>query len=136
MDFDFSEEQDALRAAVRSTLADHLGPEQTRALVQASLPGVTVPEDLWQRFVDLGWTGILVPEENGGLGLGLLDMVVVLEEMGQVPLPGPYLASAGLATRAAALLGDADLLTELAEGGVVASVGFDEGGTSGDPLAG
>ena len=41
-----------------------------------------------------GWPGLLVPEEQGGLGLGLVDMVVVLEEMGRLPFPGPYFSSA------------------------------------------
>jgi alkylation response protein AidB-like acyl-CoA dehydrogenase len=136
MDFDFSAEQDALREAVRTTLADHLGPEQTRALVDASLPGVSVPRELWDTFVELGWTGLLVPEAQGGLGLGLIDLVLVLEEMGQVPLPGPFLASAGFATRAAVLLEDEDLLSRLASGEVVGSVGFEELATSGDPLGG
>lgn len=136
MDFDFSPAQEALRQAVRDLLAQAMGPAQVRALVVAGEPGVTVPSELWAQFVDLGWTGLLVPEAQGGLGLGLIDLVVVLEEMGQVPLPGPYLASAGFATRAAVLLGAETLLGRLARGEVVGCVALEEAGTAGDPLAG
>lgn len=136
MDFDFSPEQIALREAVHATLADSAGPQQVRALVDPASPGVTVPDELWRSFVDLGWTSLLVPEGNGGLGLGLVDMVVVLEEMGQVPLPGPFLASAGLATRAAVLLGAHDVVDRLGAGDLVASVACEETATSGDPLQG
>ncbi|MDZ7731857.1 MAG: acyl-CoA dehydrogenase family protein [Acidimicrobiia bacterium] len=45
-------------------------------------------DGLWDRVVELGWTGLLVPEEAGGLGLGLVDLVVVLEEMGSDAVPG------------------------------------------------
>lgn len=135
MDFDFSEKQDALREAVRTTLAAELGPERLRELVSAGRPGVTVPDRLWRHLVDLGWTGVLVPEELGGLGLGLVDLVVVLEEMGKLPLPGPFLASAGLATRAAVLLGADDLLRRLASGEVVGTVALEESSTADDPLA-
>ena len=52
-------------------------------------------------MVELGWVGLLVPEAQGGAGMGLLEMMVVLEEMGRLPLPGPFLSSAVLATLAA-----------------------------------
>jgi len=58
-------------------------------------------DELWQRIADLGWPGLLVPESQGGLGLGLVDMTVVMEEMGRLPFPGPFFSSAVFATLAA-----------------------------------
>jgi alkylation response protein AidB-like acyl-CoA dehydrogenase len=130
MDFTFSDEQDDLRAAVRAFLTDHSAPEYVRAMADDER-GFT-PE-VWHSLAELGWPGLLVPEANGGLGLGLVDMTVVMEEMGRMPFPGPYFSSAVLATRAAALLGADDLLEQLASGDVRGTVAIEEYGT-GDPL--
>ncbi len=65
---------------------------------------------LWSTLVELGWTGLLVPEEQGGSGTGLLEMCVVLEQMGRIPLPGPFFSSAVAATLAARALGATELL--------------------------
>lgn len=135
MEFDFSAEQNALRTSVRALLDDRMGPAEVRAQVPAGEPGVTVDPALWREIVDLGWTGLLVPQSCGGLGLGLVDLLVVLEECGRVPLPGPFLASAGLATRLAVLLDDELLLRRLAAGDTVATVAVEEAGTVGDPFA-
>src|SRR6266508_3201040 len=111
MDFTFSPEQDALRDAVRATLANEAPGTYVRAMIDDDA-GVT--PQLWSKIADLGWLGLLVPEEHGGLGLGLVDVVVVQEEMGKLPFPGPYLSSAVLATTAAVRLGVHDLLPDLA----------------------
>jgi alkylation response protein AidB-like acyl-CoA dehydrogenase len=83
MDFTFSDDQEALRDGVRSFLDDR-GLSYVRAMVDDER-GFT--DDVWRAMGELGWTGLLVPEANGGLGLGLVDMVVVLEEMGRFPFP-------------------------------------------------
>ncbi len=86
MEFTFSDDQDALRETVRA----FLGKESPSAYVRAMMDDeVGTSDDVWNQLVELGWTGLLVPEDLGGLGLGLVDMAVVLEEMGQVPFPGP-----------------------------------------------
>ena len=76
----------------------------------------------------LGWTGLLVPEAHGGAGRGLLEMMVVLEEMGRVPYAGPFLSSAVLATSAAVRLGLDEHLADLADGSVRGTVAIDEDG--------
>ena len=123
VDFRFSEEQDALRGAVRGFVDDWVVTHDARD---------GLAESDWDAMTRLGWTGLLVPEEHGGLGLGLVDAGVVLEEMGRVAFPGPYLASAVVATIAARRLGCADLLRGLAEGGR-GTVALEEAG-AGDPL--
>ncbi len=123
MDFQFSTEQDALREAVRSFVSDWSARSDARDGLD--------PGD-WSAIAELGWTGLMIPEAAGGLGLGLVDAVVVLEEMGKVAFPGPYLASALIATVAARRLGLDDLLVDLA-GGAVGTVAFEESG-HGDPV--
>lgn len=76
----------------------------------------------------MGWTGLLVPEAHGGTGRGLLEMMVVLEEMGRVPYAGPFLSSAVLATSAAVRLGLDDRLAALAHGSERGTVAIDEEG--------
>ncbi|MBV9871755.1 MAG: acyl-CoA/acyl-ACP dehydrogenase [Frankiaceae bacterium] len=131
MDFDFNEDQRALRDAVRDALSGLVSVETLQSMTDA---GGEMPDELWRRIADLGWPGLLIPEEYGGLGLGLVDMVVVLEEMGKVPLPGPFFSSAVLATLAAVRLGATDLLSDLASGDKRGTVAIEETAVSGDPL--
>jgi alkylation response protein AidB-like acyl-CoA dehydrogenase len=131
VDFTFSPEQDAVRAAVRGFLADRAGDSYRRAMLD---DGRGFTDAVWSELVELGWPAILVPEAHGGLGLGLVDAVVVLEEMGRVAFPGPYLSSAVLATVAATRLGAAELLAPLAAGAERGTIALDELG-HGDPVA-
>ncbi|MHB8341393.1 MAG: acyl-CoA dehydrogenase family protein, partial [Mycobacteriales bacterium] len=96
--------------------------------------GGTLPPEVWSAMVELGWPALLVPEAFGGLGRGLVDMTVVAEEMGRLPMPGPFFSSAILATLAATRLGAGDLLAGLASGEQRGTVAIEEAGTSGDPL--
>ncbi len=50
-------------------------------------------EGLWRAIADQGWTGLIIPEEHGGLGLSLVDLIAVSEEMGRACLPGPFLST-------------------------------------------
>ena len=130
MDFTFSSEQDALRDAVRVTLEREAPAAYVRQMIDDEA-GVT--DSLWSTMADLGWTGLLIPEEHGGLGLGLVDAVVVQEEMGKLPFPGPFFSSAILATLAAVRLGGDDLLADLASGRTRGTVALEEPG-NGDPV--
>jgi alkylation response protein AidB-like acyl-CoA dehydrogenase len=85
-------------------------------------------DEVWAQVAELGWCGLLVPEEAGGLGLGLVDLVVVLEEMGRTPFPGPFFSSAVQATLAARALGLGDRLSALSSGSARGSVALDEQG--------
>src|SRR5258708_7321431 len=131
MDFTFSPEQLALRDAVRSFLTAEAPNEYVRRMAEHDGAGVT--SEVWRKIVDLGWTGLLVPESAGGLGLGLVDAVVVQEEMGRAVFPGPYFSSAIVATLAARALGLDDQLGALAAGTQRGTVALDEAGY-GDPI--
>jgi alkylation response protein AidB-like acyl-CoA dehydrogenase len=125
VEFTFSDDQDALRDAVRTFLRNDAPGSYIRAMAEDPR-GVT--DELWQRLADLGWPGLLVPEAQGGLGLGLVDMTVVMEEMGRLPFPGPFFSSAVLATLAARRLGADDLLEGLASGTLRGTVAIEEQG--------
>ena len=130
MDFTFSEDQDALRDAVRSFLTNEAPSSYVRAMADDER-GFT--DDHWNKVTEMGWPGLLVPEDHGGIGLGLVDMVVVMEEMGRLPLPGPFFSSSVLATMAADRLGAHDLLEPLAAGTLRGTVALEEAG-HGDPV--
>lgn len=90
MDFDLSKAQKLLQQSARDFLARECGPERVRQL----MAGETADDDeLWRAMADQGWAGLLVPEEQGGLGLSLVDMIAVAEEMGRACLPGPFLST-------------------------------------------
>jgi alkylation response protein AidB-like acyl-CoA dehydrogenase len=130
VEFTFSPEQDALRDAVRSFLAAEAPGAYVHAMAD-DRRGFT--DEIWERMAAMGWPGLLVPEQHGGLGLGLVDMAVVMEEMGRVPFPGPYFSSAVLATLAARRLGADDRLEGLASGALRGTVALEEAG-HGDPV--
>jgi alkylation response protein AidB-like acyl-CoA dehydrogenase len=131
VEFTFSPEQDALRAAVGDFLRAEAPIDYVRRMAEEDDAGIT-PE-VWNQIVSLGWTGVLVPEQHGGLGLGIVDAVVVQEEMGRALFPGPFFSSSILATLAARELGLGDLLEQLAAGTARGTVALEEAGT-GDPI--
>ena len=87
----------------------------------------------WSAVADLGWLGVLVPEAAGGAGLGLVDLVVLQEEMGRLPLPGPFFSSAVCGHLAVVRLGMPSLRRQLAAGRRRGTVALEEAG-AGDPL--
>jgi alkylation response protein AidB-like acyl-CoA dehydrogenase len=130
VDFTFSAEQDALRDVARSFLAAQAPGTYVRAMMDDDA-GVT--DAFWSKLADLGWTGLFVPEAHGGSGLGLLEAVVVAEEMGQLPLPAPWLSSSVCATLTALRLGDTGVLDDLASGARRGTLAVEESGAR-DPL--
>ena len=125
MEFTLDDDQHALQQTAKAFLAEHVPSAVLRAAVDGEQG---LPDDVWRRTADLGWTGLLVPAEHGGSGAGLLEMMVVLEEMGRLPLPGAFLSSAVLATTAARRLGLDELLAPLAAGTARGTVAIDEDG--------
>jgi alkylation response protein AidB-like acyl-CoA dehydrogenase len=90
MDFGFSEEQEMLRQSVRGFLDAECPMTYVRQMMEDERG---FSDDQWKKMAELGWTGLIVPEQLGGAGLNMVDMVVVLEEMGKVVMPGPFFAS-------------------------------------------
>ena len=91
LDFEFSAEQDELRHAVRRFLAARAPLESVRGHYGDER---ACGDELWRGLVDLGVVGLLAPVEHGGAGMGMVDVAVVLEELGRAVCPCPYLATA------------------------------------------
>ncbi|GGK83499.1 acyl-CoA dehydrogenase family protein [Streptomyces flaveus] len=94
----YSEEEEALRAAVRDLLTDHCDAADVIARVESDTP---YDPELWKALADgMGLAGLLVPESSGGQGATHREVAVVLEELGRAVAPVPYLTSAVVATEA------------------------------------
>jgi alkylation response protein AidB-like acyl-CoA dehydrogenase len=91
MDFGFSEEQELLRNTTRDFLAKECPMTYTRQMMEDDRG---FSDDKWRKMAEQGWMGLLLPEAYGGSGLTFVDMVVVLEEMGRMVLPGPFFSTA------------------------------------------
>jgi alkylation response protein AidB-like acyl-CoA dehydrogenase len=103
MDVQFSQEQDLLRESARVFLAKECSLARVRELMEEPLG--TSP-DFWRKLAELGWLGLTLPEEQGGAGMDLIDLAVVMEEMGRALLPDPFLSTLALGARAIELAGN------------------------------
>ena len=90
IDFGLSDEQEALQRSAREFLARECPPALVR---ETATSDDGVPRDLYRKMAELGWMGLIVPEKENGLGLGALELALVLEELGRVAAPGPFLAT-------------------------------------------
>jgi alkylation response protein AidB-like acyl-CoA dehydrogenase len=96
-----TEEHEELRRAARRFLESRCPPDVPRALLDAP---VEARPRFWAELAAQGWLGLHVPEALGGQGYGLLELAVVLEELGRAVAPGPFLTTA----LAAAIVAEAD----------------------------
>jgi alkylation response protein AidB-like acyl-CoA dehydrogenase len=123
LDFEFSEDQELLRATVRRFLAEQAPISYVRAQLDDER-GTT--DNVWSGLAALGVTGLLVPESCGGAGMGMVDIAVVLEEVGRAVHPGPFASSAVGAVSLVGLAGSEDdraaLLPRLASGEAIGTV--------------
>jgi len=90
MDFDFTDDQESLRDAVRRWVDKGFGFERRHGLAQAG--GHT--RAVWGELADLGLAGLVVPEARGGMGFGAVEAMVVTEELGRGIVNAPYAAAA------------------------------------------
>ncbi len=124
MDFGFSEEQNLLREQVLRFMAEACPLATVRALAQGDEERRAA---LWQQIAELGWLALIVPEDEGGVGLKWIDLAVVLEEIGRGLLPLPVLSQA-LAATAIGRCGDAqqrkEWLPKIAAGEAVFGIGL------------
>jgi acyl-CoA dehydrogenase len=106
VDLVLSEEQTLLQATAREFVAGRSSLKRIRALRDAADPD-GFSRDLWAEMSRLGWVGIVLPEAHGGLGLGYLDLMVVMEELGRGLMPEPMLSTVLLGAGALLLGGSA-----------------------------
>jgi alkylation response protein AidB-like acyl-CoA dehydrogenase len=98
LNFAFTEEQEELRAAARAFLAEASSSERVRAAMASDLG---YDPEVWKRIgSELGWPAATVPEDCGGLGLGAVELVALVEVMGEALLCAPFFATVCLAAQA------------------------------------
>lgn len=129
MTFTLNEEQRLLKDAARDFCREQAPVSRLRKMRDDKKNGRD--PDLWREMAQMGWAGILVPEEHGGAGLGFVGMGVVLEEAGRTLAASP-LHSTGLIAASALTLGGSDAqkaewLPKIAAGEVVFAFAVDEG---------
>jgi len=124
-----TEEQTMLRDSARSFMTDNAPVSQLRALRDAR-DALGYSPQVWAQFAEMGFTGVLVPEAQGGLGLGFVEAGVVMEEIGRNLTASPFLASGIVAVTALRHAGNAaqqaEWLPRLASGERIATLAIDE----------
>ncbi len=132
MDFGFSEEQEMLRQSARSLLEKECPSTLVRRLMEDERG---CDPALWKKMAELGWTGLVIPEEYGGSGLSYVDLVLVMEEMGRVVLPSPFIWTTMVAEalmRAGSEAQKKALLPKIASGDLIATIAWLEPSASWD----
>src|SRR5467141_5273047 len=94
-----NEEQSMLRDSARGLISDKAPVSHLRSLRDAK-DATGFSRELWKAFAEMGFSGLLVPENFGGSGLGCVEAGVVMEEIGRNLMPSPFLATAVLAASA------------------------------------
>ncbi|MGD9858195.1 MAG: acyl-CoA dehydrogenase family protein [Planctomycetaceae bacterium] len=95
MDYDLSKPQKLLQQSVRAFCQRACPAGRVRELMETD---AACDQALWRAIADQGWIGLHLPEEQGGLGLGFVELAVVAEELGRACLPGPFLSTTWAAT--------------------------------------
>jgi alkylation response protein AidB-like acyl-CoA dehydrogenase len=125
-----TDEQTMLRDSVKGFIAEHAPVAHLRKL-RDDRDDTGFSRALWRQFAEQGYTGILVPDAYGGLGLGHVEAGVVMEEIGRNLTPSPFLATALLAASALGRAGSEaqkqQHLPNIAAGKMIAALAVDEG---------
>lgn len=119
-----TDEHRELETVAQSFLRSAKALQETRAALDQ--PAESIPQ-FWKALADLGWLGVHVSEERGGGGGGMAELVVIVEAMGHVPAPGPFLptaATSAIVDRVATADQAATLLPGLIDGTTVAGLGL------------
>jgi len=124
LDFALNDDQEALRDGARDVLDGLASSAQVRAVVNAGGGWDSV---LWAAMVEQGWPGVAVPDSLGGLGLGAVEVAVLLEEVGRHAAPTPF-ATTVLALDALTAAGETDRVEDLLQGDVLAGVAWSRRG--------
>lgn len=135
MQFGLSESQQILKDTARKFFANECPMAQVRKLMESD---TAYDAALWQKLAEQGFTGIIVPEEHGGMGLGIVELILLMEEAGYALLPGPLFSTlmAGAVLHACGSEAQQKkYLTQIANGQARATVALLESSASWDPAA-
>jgi alkylation response protein AidB-like acyl-CoA dehydrogenase len=127
MDIGFTEEQELLRDSARRFLE---GECDTKFVRCRMMEPASVTDEFWGKLAEQGWLGIVYSEEDGGSGLELVDLVVLMEEMGRAVMPGPFFSTVLLGGATLAEAGSPaqrrEWLPQIAAGGAKAALAWTE----------
>ncbi|MGY3133636.1 alkylation response protein AidB-like acyl-CoA dehydrogenase [Bradyrhizobium sp. USDA 4503] len=125
-----TEEQSMLRDSARGLISDKAPVAHLRGLRDAK-DATGFSRELWKTFAEMGFSGLLVPDQFGGSGLGCVEAGIVMEEIGRTLMPSPFLATSVLAASALSRGGSeaqkAQHLPKIADGSLLAALAIDEG---------
>jgi len=125
-----TEEQSMLRDSARGFINEKAPVAHLRKM-RDDRDATGFSRDLWKGFAEMGFAGLLVPENFGGSGLGTVEAGIVLEEIGRNLMPSPFLSTAVLAASALVRGGNAEqqaaYLPKIADGSLIATLAVDEG---------
>ena len=130
MDLDLTKEQNLLKRSAQDFLKKECPPSLIRELKDDKRG---YPQKLWDKMVDLGWTGVMIPEKYGGIGGSFLDLCILLEAMGAACCPAPFFSTVVLGG-AAILLAGTDrqrqvFLPKIASGDLILALATTEPGS-------
>jgi alkylation response protein AidB-like acyl-CoA dehydrogenase len=125
-----NEEQSMLRDSARGLISDKAPLAHLRQLRDAK-DATGFSRDLWRAFAEIGFSGLMIPENFGGSGLGCVEAGVVMEEIGRTLMPSPFLGTAVLAasalSRGGSVAQKSEYLPKIADGSLLAALAIDEG---------
>lgn len=125
-----TEEQSLLRDSARGLISDKAPVSHLRQL-RDNKDATGFSREVWLAFVEMGFSGLLVPEQFGGSGLGCVEAGVVMEEIGRTLMPSPFLSTAVLAASALSRGGSdaqkSHYLPKISDGSLLAALAIDEG---------
>lgn len=137
MNLEFSEDQKFVQHTAREFLAKNAGLDVCRKVLETT--DASHDPGLWKGVAEMGWLGAVVPEEQGGAGLGYLELVLIAEELGRALAPIPFSSSVALCSEALLLAGSEaqrrKWLPRLASGEVIGTFALAEGPGEPDPAS-
>ncbi len=130
MDLDLTKEQKILKRSAQGFLKKECPPSLLREMKDDERG---YPQKLWDQMVDLGWTGVMIPEKYGGIGGSYLDLCILLEAMGEVCCPGPFFSTVVLGGLTLLSAGTEEqkgkYLPRIADGDLIFALAMTEPGT-------
>jgi len=129
MDLEFTEEQNMLKSAARNFMKKECPPSLMKEMRDDERG---YPQELWDKMIELGWLGVVIPDEYGGIGGDFLDLSILLEAMGEACCPGPFFSTVVLGGLAILSAGSheqkQELLPKLANGELILALALTEPG--------
>ncbi|MFC2028287.1 acyl-CoA dehydrogenase family protein [Chloroflexota bacterium] len=134
MDFDLTEEQQLLRNTARDFLSSEFPSDIVKEMAESE---TGYSPELWRKMAELGWLGLAIPEEYEGMGMGFMDLAILLEEMGRACYSGPFFSTSLLGASTILDAGSEaqkkELLPRIASGDLIVALALTESSVAYEP---